>query len=260
MAENGTTEEWIDYREKAPPKKPIDTTAVIVGGVALGVCGVAAYYIYSRDKHVNEYLELAQEYSAKYQRFMSDEIITEDEQLMLDFEERQLSLLEEVIRDKGWWYHLLDKVQQILGIYVFFKITWALWKYVRDKWPPTGGHTFECPKCDYTTHSEDDLNRHVEEDHQPAPSQDPAYTMWDLLHQLSDDTLNLVLETAAMVSVNGYLLAENIGSSWASIPLEAKLMIIVVVLVLCALLIALSWGSLTPVLGPIAAAAAACVV
>ena len=238
---------------EAEPRK-INVGLVVGGGAVITVAGAAAYYIYSKNKLIDEYLTLVKSYEEEYQRYYADGEIDEAEQEKLDFKVDRLEYLEWLIAQKGWLHDLITALAKLGIVFIGYKITVNVIKYLWKRHPPGGQiPTYPCPQCDEVFDTEYQLKRHVNT-HHPVIDPSPAADVWPLIQQLPGWIINMI----GVVGEGSVLLAENIAKAWGDIPLEVQIAIIILVLVAVVIIMAITFSFLSPALSPVAVGLALC--
>ena len=170
-------------------RRKINTTALAVGGAVIAICGLGAYYIYSRSELLKRFMEAVEDYKQEYYEFAeSNEGISEQEQQLLDVKRQKINTLMHEIEAKGLVEQAIDLLWAA-GIVITVYYVWKLIaKIVGDYFkrhprdPDTGNPPPDPSKpykdvTDYTWHpTEDDLADHYRDVH-PTPGTDPE--AWD---------------------------------------------------------------------------------
>lgn len=235
--------------------RQVDKGLLIGGGAVIAVSAAAMYYIYSKNKLIDEYLALVKSYEEEYERYYADGEIDETEKAKLDNKAERLEYLEWLIAQKGWLYDLIDALARLGIVFIGYKITVNVIKYIWKRHPPGGQiPTYPCPEpgCNEVFDTEYRLKRHMDE--HPVVDTSPAAEVWPLIQQLP----GWIVDMIGVVGEGSVLLAENIGNAWGSIPLEIQIAIIILVLAAIVIIMAITFSFLSPALAPIAVGLAAC--
>ena len=241
-----------------PEEEPrrVNWGLLVGGGAVITVAGAAAYYIYSKNKLIDEYLKLVKSYEEEYQRYGADGEIDETEKAKLEEKAERLDYLEWLIAQKGWLFDLLSALAKLGIVFIGYKITVNVIKYIWKRWPPGGQTpTYPCPEpgCDEIFDSEYQWSHHIKTAH-PVIDPLPAATVWPLIQQLPHWLIDMI----GVVGGFSVLLAENIVKAWSSIPLETQIAIILLVLAAVAIIMAITFSLFSPVLAPIATGLVLC--
>lgn len=238
--------------EVEAPRK-VDVGLLVGGGAVITVAAAAAYYIYSKNKLIDEYLTLVKSYEEEYERYGADGEIDETEKKKLDYKAERLDYLEWLIAQKGWLYDLIDALSKLGIVFIGYKITVNVIKYIWKRRPPGGKiPTYTCPQCDRDFDSEYQLKRHLK-DH-PVIDTSPAAEVWPLIQQLPKWLIDMI----GVVGGFSVILAENIAKAWSDIPLEVQIAIIILALAAIVIVMAITFSFLSPALAPVAAGLALC--
>ena len=239
--------------EAEAPRK-INVGLVVGGGAVIAASAAAAYYIYSKNQLINEYVTLVKSYEEEYQDYWADGVPpNETEQEKLDFKVDRLEYLEWLIAQKGWLHDLITALAKLGIVFIGYKITVNVIKYLWKRHPPGGQiPTYPCPQCDEVFDTEYQLKRHMEE--HPVIDPSPAADVWPLIQQLPSWIINMI----GVVGEGSVLLAENIAKAWGDIPLEVQIALIILVLVAVVIIMAITFSFLSPALSPVAVGLALC--
>jgi len=241
--------------EAEAPRK-VDLGLLVGGGAVIAVSAAAIYYMQSKNKLIDEYTTLVKSYEEEYDRYWADgEKPDEAEQAKLEFKVDRLGFLEWLIAQKGWLFDLIDALAKLGIVFIGYKITSNVIKWIWKRRPPGGQiPTYTCPQCGKDFDSEYQLKRHMK-DH-PVVDTSPAADAWTLIQQLPQWIINMI----GVVGEGSALIAENIVKAWSSIPLEVQIAIIILVLAAVVIIMAITFSFLSPILVPIAAGLALCLV
>jgi len=231
-------------------KEKIDLKWIIAGGVIIGICGLGFYYLWSKQKLVDDVQTAVQEYKDLYDEFMEDGIITPAEQDVLDIKKREIDLLIALASQKGLIEQVTEMLFMIFGIGVpVCTVSWIIIKLM-DRWlkrhPGAGGGTPEEPyvdPVDNTTYPEmDDLWDYAVSEHgTPAPGYvDELAEAWEMVNSLPDWLSSLL---ATLVGV-----PDAVGQWYGDLDPASQNLICMGVIAAILVLIALSAGLL---LGPL---------
>lgn len=226
---------------EAEPRK-VDMGLLVGGGAVISVAGVAAYYIYSKNQLIDEYLKLAASYQEEYERYGADGEIDETEEAKLDVKRERLEYLEWLIAQKGWLIDLINALARLGIVFIGYKITVNVLKYVWKRWPPKPP-SFECPECGEDLHTDYRLKRHLEEDHpELTPTEEEAQDAWDYLQTLPQWLIDVISNWGPVVIVR------KEWDAWDE-PLDIKIAKVIAVVAWSIVIIIVVWF-LAPLLIP----------
>jgi len=235
------------------------TTAVAVGAGLIGV-GVATYAIgtyLSKKALIDEYVREAREYQKALVRAYDDGVVDEDEERFLNMMQDALSQKEKTIEAAGLGYDLVRALEvafNIAIVYAAYKITPRLIEELIRRYRPP---RWKCSICDREFNTEDELQRHLAEDHHATDDVTKYSAVVDALEETPDWFKGLVADALDWT----FDQVDNIGSWWDSLPTEQKIAIGIAIAATIILIIALAvWFGFVPTVGVAAASAAACIV
>lgn len=192
-------------------RREINTTALAVGGAVIAICGLGLYYIWTRQKLVDEYIYWIHEWQREYTELMEtggipacEEVLTESECLavtneggthgciwwnkqcisVLTWKGDMMRRLQGMIEDRGLLGWATDLVWAGTGFMIAYGV-YSLLKTIMKRYferNPRDPHTGEEPPdkskpykdiTDSTWHpTEEDLADHYRDVH-PTPGEDP---------------------------------------------------------------------------------------
>jgi len=201
---------------------------LIVSAGAISIAVVAGYYIYSKNRLINEYTSLVNDYEREIKEFRQDGVIDEDEERILNQKEERLSLLEHQITHN----FLTDLINALakLGIVVSAGyISAQVVKYIRRKYPPRPP---KCPYCgkDLRGYSDEQIKKHIDSHHnEPLPEKAP--TTWTMIKKLPSLLKDLIAWMAKVPR-------DYLDKDYNEIPEAARWKIYVAVIEVIVILIA----------------------
>lgn len=234
-------------------EKKVNWGLVALGG-GLGIIGgYGIYYLYSKQKMINSYVDLVKDYEREYRQFISDGKIDENEQELLHNKERLMNSLEEQIKDKGFFIDLIEALAK-LGIVVSGGyIGAAIIRYLIRKYPPPPN--FRCPICNKTFPSDYKLRRHIEDTHHVTTTE-PAAEAWEIIKTLD----SWILQYIAIYTGLGSQFFLWLKKGWNELPYETKVMIIVLLIAALVIITISTFGMVAPETAPAIASLSACLV
>ena len=188
--------------------------------IGLGIIAAASYL--SKRKLIEEYINEAELYNQSLLNAWKDGVIDEDEEKFLNHLQFLLERKEDLIRSSGLENALASAVSNIFGIplailaggYVTAKLIRELGKRYR---PPR----YTCPIDGEEFRSEDELKRHLQEDHSATAEVEQYSTLWNEFQQTPNTFKGIVAD------IMGWTWEQiNRGVEWFnSLPLEQKIAI-----------------------------------
>lgn len=183
-----------------------DKTTLIIGGVVVAICGVGAYYIWSRNKLLNDLIEAVEDYQLEYEEFMEDGQIDENERGMLDVKRQKINTIIHEIEEKGLIGQAIDLLWTIGIVVSILTVTYIITKiverYFKRNPPPEAppGNPYQ-DATDNTWHpTEDHLVDHYHQNH-PTPGTDPA--AWDEVWRDIQSLPQWVIDLLASFNLDG---------------------------------------------------------
>jgi len=157
------------------------------GLIALGtgITAWGAFSYFQKKALIEDYINETKIYREALIRAYEDGEVTDEEREFLEYMQSELTRKEKLIEDAGFGQDLVEALRWAFGImiaYAAYKITSRLLERLWRKYRPPG-KTWKCPICDKEFPTEDDLNRHIDEDHDT--STDPALyvALWEALQE-----------------------------------------------------------------------------
>jgi hypothetical protein len=244
------------YRYSEKSSFPIGT--VVIGGAIIAIAGIGIYYMWSKQKIVDDYLYWVQEYMREVEEYGPNPTSAQQDELKKKKE--TIIFLQGQAEEKNVIVQIQEALIPILGLIAVIKFTTILYKIVEwylKNHPGAGGGT---PGNEYhdvvdgTDHpSPEDFMRHTATDYpHPDPAGDVMPQVWTDIQTLPQWILDILAGAALSLGINEW--ADAIGKSWSELPAEQQLYLAVVVLGLVLLVITMSCGTAAPWLMPIAMA------
>ena len=217
---------------------------LVAFGGGLAVLGGWLFYSeWAKRQLIEEFMSEVHELRAFYMTAIADGELDENELRLIGDLEQAIETKEKQLEREGLIPEILDRLAKI-GIIVtagFIAAKVVVWLLKHYKPPGSGLHTFTCPSCGAVFSTEEALNGHVRDVHGVNPA--GAAEAYEAFQQTPAWVQSLVAATA---DVGEWLRQPG----WQGVPNWALLAIALA----CILLIALSWGLLSPQLAPVAAA------
>jgi hypothetical protein len=250
----------MSEREYQPEREPI--VRVEVGHLAIGIgllsIGIGVFAIadyFSKRKLIDEYITEARAYREALIRAYEDGVVDESEQKFLNDLQNSLSRKEKAIEAAGLGHELVKALQATFGViiaYTAYKVTSRLVDYwVRKYRPPK----WKCPLDGKVFDSEEELRRHLEEDHKATTDTSKYDALVDALAETPDWFKGIVADALGWT----FEQVENIKQWWDTLPPEQKIVIGVAIAIVILLIAALAgWFGFVAEIGVVFARAAAC--
>lgn len=266
------------------PKEKREWGLILGSCAVIGIAGLGGYYLYTRQQLVNKYVYWVQEYWDEYNEYMDNDghipvcegaspteckcticgethdCYWENGQCIspLDWKTEQMEILRKMIEEQNLVHQVIEALKWTFGI-VF---TWGVYKIIRrllDEYlkrhpPPNAppGEPYYNP-VDETWHpTGDDLEDYVKRNHPNKGDPELNRDAWETVLTLPAWILDWLTENVPNF-------AEGLADGWGSLEEWQQIAIIVALLAALLIILALSLGSLWPILGvPITACTAAC--
>ena len=146
-------------------EKNISYNILLASGAVIAISGAGIYYMYSRNKLINDYINQVEDYERELKEFGKDGKISQDEEKILGQKQQRLQVLEEQIKNKGLIYNLLDELGKLGIIATVSYVTISVIKWLRKKYPPRPP---KCPICgqNFTGWTDYRIKKHLEKHYQ----------------------------------------------------------------------------------------------
>ena len=206
-------------------------------GIGVTAWSMANYYLKSR--LIDDYINEAKIYREALLKAYEDGVITDDEREFLEYMQSELTRKEKLIEEAGVGEKLVDALRWTFGIaitYASYKITSRLVEaFMRRYRPPE--RPWRCPIDGREFGSEDELKKHIEEEHGITPDISAFIALWDALQNTPEWFRNMVADIAD-VAVDTI----NRPREWyEGLPEDQKIMLGVAVAVAIIIIIAIAW-------------------
>jgi len=251
-----------EYQREYRPVEPairleVGRLAIGVGllGIGVGVFAIADYV--GKRKLIDEYVTEARAYREALIGAYEDGVVDENEQKFLNDLQNSLSRKERAIEAAGLGHELVQALQATFGVviaYTAYKVTSRLVDYwVRKYRPPR----WKCPICGREFSSEEELRRHLEEEHNATSDTSKYDALVDALAEAPDWFKGMVANALGWT----FEQVDSIREWWDTLPAEQKIAYGVAIAIVILLIAALAgWFGAVPTVGAVFARAAACLV
>ena len=207
--------------------------------IGAGITAWSAFSYYQKKKLIDDYITEAKIYREFLIEAYEDGVVTEDERRFLDYMQSELTRKEKLIEQAGIGEKLVEALRLTFGItitYASYKITSRLLEAFWRKYRPPG-KKWECPIDGKEFSSEDELRRHLEEEHGITPDVSAFVALWEALQNAPEWFRNVVADVAGIA-----VETINRPREWyEGLPEEQKIALGVAVAIACIIILALIW-------------------
>jgi len=284
---NTNTAYYPSYYPQYQPVPPVQQkgetgslTLIVIGGAIIAIAGLGAYYLYIQKAKVDEYVYWVKEYQREYEDFMETDghvpicdglssgecagvngCVWQDGACIsiLDIKAHIMEVLEKELEEKGLIQQATEAIFAATGLVIawgVYKIIKKIMEHYMKKNPPYGGpgapyyypDIYELDPSWWP--SEDALSDHINASHPVLHDPVLLRDAWDAVQ----DQPNWLIDYLAGIVPE---FVETMERGWENTPEWIHWVLIGAIAVAIAALVALSLGTLLPLLGPVIASLAA---